>query len=110
MKRDTVKQHYWIQQIDHWQASDLAQRAFCEREGLKFGTFDYWRRALQSEAETAKLPPPKTKNADLTLVPVHVNTPAAVPDLLQRSPQGWELRLLLDVQARWLGDLLQQLA
>ena len=44
MTRDTTTLQYWVKHIKKWQASGLAQRAYCVREGIKWPTFDYWRR------------------------------------------------------------------
>ena len=49
MARDTTKLQYWGQHIKKWQASGLAQRAYCAREGIKWPTFGYWRRQILSD-------------------------------------------------------------
>lgn len=45
MKRDEI----WelrVKQIEEWRTSGLTQRAYCERAGIAFQAFRYWRRKL----------------------------------------------------------------
>ena len=49
MARDTMKFAYWGQHIKKWQASELAQCTYCARKGIKWPTFDYWRRQILSD-------------------------------------------------------------
>ena len=39
----TGKQTLWTKRIADWQSSGLSQGAFCERHGLTYTTFVYWR-------------------------------------------------------------------
>ncbi|MFZ6876517.1 IS66 family insertion sequence element accessory protein TnpA, partial [Undibacterium sp. Di27W] len=41
---DPDKLAFWRKQCQDWQGSGLSQRAFCQREGLVYSSFDYWRR------------------------------------------------------------------
>ena len=109
MKRDQTKRQQWQQHIAQWQQSALSQRAFCVSAGLKFATFDYWRRALIAE-QSVENKPSQSQQPGIQLLPLQV-TPAGSGSmgLVLRSPQGWELRLPPDVKADWLSDLLRGL-
>jgi transposase-like protein len=39
----------WAQLMAAYEASDLAQRAFCAEQGVAYSTFCYWRRRLRQE-------------------------------------------------------------
>ncbi len=109
MARDTTKLQYWTEHIKNWQASGLAQRAYCEREGLKWPMFDYWRRQLLAKASVVKLAKKKSIGT-LTLVPVRV---AGKPDhdaIVLYSPAGWELRVPIAIDPAWLTDVLKRLS
>ncbi len=110
MKRDQAKRQQWQQHIAHWQQSTLSQRAFCEQTGLKFATFDYWRRALIAEQAVESLVASQSQQPGMGLLPVQVTSaPSAPTGLVLRSPQGWELRLPSEVPADWLLTLLRGL-
>jgi len=36
----------WKRLMAQYEASDLSQRLFCERQGLAYSTFCYWRKQL----------------------------------------------------------------
>ena len=110
MKRDQAKRQQWQQHIAQWQQSALSQRAFCQHAGLKFATFDYWRRALIAEQAVENKSASQAQHTGIALLPVQVTSaPSAPTGLVLRSPQGWELRLPPAVQANWLSDLLRGL-
>jgi hypothetical protein len=106
MAADASKFRDWTRHIKNWEASGLSQRAYCEREGLKISTFDYWRRQIRANTEVVK--PEKKRSTALTLVPVHVSDNPAQDPLILRSPTGWELRLA-SAESVWLSDLLKRL-
>jgi hypothetical protein len=115
MARDEAKWAYWTKRIKEWQASGLSRNAFCEREGLKPTTFDYWRpliMAKQSEGETVNVD-------NITLIPVKltdsqsdapIDMMARGQPLKLKSPSGWEIQLPSTVNTDWLIDLLRRLA
>ena len=110
MKRDQAKRQQWQQHITQWQQSALSQRAFCVSAGLKFATFDYWRRALIAEQAVDSLVASQSQQPGMALLPVQVTSaPSGPTGLMLRSPQGWELRLPSEVPANWLSDLLRGL-
>lgn len=109
MARDTLKLQYWTAHIKHWQTSGLAQRAYCVREGLKWPTFDYWRRQILAEPGAGQ-PSKKPSRRGLTLVPVRVADKQSNEAIVLRSPTGWELRLLPGGDPAWLAELLKHLS
>ena len=57
--KDEAKWAYWGKHIKAWQVSGLSRHAYCQREGLKPTTFDYWRPLIASdhaEINAAKQP------------------------------------------------------
>ena len=124
MARDEAKWSYWTKQIKDWQASGLSRNAYCEREGLKPTTFDYWRPLIVSMYAGAKTSTPSVSSHDITLVPVALGQPLkvvdssstddAVRDLPQatlklKSPSGWEMQLPVSIDPKWLIAVLRQL-
>ena len=108
MARDTTKLQYWIKHIKKWQASGLAQRAYCLREDIKWPTFDYWRRQILSDITLSQ--PALTPAGSLTLVPVRVAGKPSDEMIVLRGLAGWELRLPLTVDPVWLTDILKRLS
>jgi hypothetical protein len=43
----TERARYWAEQVASWGRSGLSQAAFCQREGITYGTFGWWKRYLQ---------------------------------------------------------------
>ena len=37
----------WVELMTAYEAGDLSQRAFCERHGVAYSTFGYWRKRLR---------------------------------------------------------------
>ncbi len=58
---------FWGTHFAAWQTSGLSQRAYCERQGLSYSAFGYWR----SRVKGAAPPPPPA------FVPVLVEPPGA---------------------------------
>ncbi len=106
MKRDATKLAYWSEHIKKWQASGLAQRAYCQQEDIKWPTFDYWRRQILATVVTSQ-PAKKNATADLTLVPVRVVDKQRHDTTILRHPAGWELCLPGTVDAAWLAEMLK---
>lgn len=108
-ENDKTKLQQWTQRIKDWESSGATQRAYCEREGLKYCTFDYWRRQIPSAGAAVKQ---KTKPAGterLTLLPVHLSGQALSEIMRLHSPGGWQLALPVTVDAAWLASLLREL-
>lgn len=109
-ENDKTKLQQWTQRIKDWESSGVTQRAYCEREGLKYGTFDYWHRQIRSSGAAVR---PRTTPAStkcLTLVPVHLSGQALSESMRLHSPGGWQLALPVTVDAAWLASLLRQLS
>ena len=107
---DKTKLQHWTKRIKHWETSGLTQRAYCERESLKYSTFDYWRRQIGA-AGPAINPVAKAKNPKrLTLVPLRLLNQSRSESMRLHSPGGWQLELPGAVEAVWLATLLRQLS
>ena len=81
MVRDESKWAHWSKVIHDWRASGLTRNAYCQREGIKATTFDYWR-PLIAEGKTVTPAPVEAKSVNenlssdcITLVPVKVIEP-----------------------------------
>ena len=135
MAKDEAKWAYWTKHIKAWQASGHSRHAYCQREGLKPTTFDYWRPLIASDhAEVNAVKQPVSGN-DITLVPVAlapghpVGHPVGQPPAVKtsghavdfardvprefikvKSPSGWEMQLPVSVDPNWLMALGQLLA
>jgi len=46
----------WEQLMTQYEAGDLSQRIFCERHGLAYSTFGYWRKQLRQLADNENQP------------------------------------------------------
>ncbi|MCL1487919.1 MAG: hypothetical protein MH186_08485 [Marinobacter sp.] len=44
----TEKVHFWQQQINDWEATDLSGSAYCKQQSLIYHQFVYWRQKLSS--------------------------------------------------------------
>ena len=121
MAKDEAKWAYWTKQIKDWQASGLSRNAYCKREDLRPGTFDYWRPLIVGNSAEVKAVKLANAGSDLSLVPVKVSAVEATRDvdvnamalgqpLKLKSPSGWEMQLPSNVNTGWLIDLLRRLA
>ena len=136
MAKDEAKWAYWTKQIKSWQASGLTRSAYCQREGLKPTTFDYWRPLIACGLAEVKVAKQPVNANDITLVPVKVmalggpmalghpgpthhrvdstrDVPLEVMALGQplklKSPAGWEMQLPASIEPQWLITVLRQL-
>ena len=112
MAKDEAKWAYWTKVIDDWRASGLTRNAYCQREGLKPTTFDYWRPLILPGHADAKLANQASAGERVTLVPVKVIDPPrdSTPEVLTlKSPSGWEVRLPAQADPNWLIKVLRQL-
>jgi hypothetical protein len=66
MKEESERERYWQAHRMAWQSSGLSQRAYCQREGLSFSAFGYWRSRMNAT--------PATPAA--TFVPLLIEAPA----------------------------------
>lgn len=52
----------WQFHMDSWERSDLSQREYCLRKGVKYKTFLYWRKQLKKESKNNKAQVIQLKN------------------------------------------------
>lgn len=118
MAKDEAKWAYWKQHVKAWRRSGLSRNAYCQREGLKPTTFDYWRPLIVSDQADVKTVNQAMSANDMTLVPVKLAdslTDASIDmmspgrPLKLKSPSGWEMQLPSNVNTSWLIDVLRQL-
>jgi hypothetical protein len=106
MKADETKRMEWEDHIKGWEQSGLSQRAYCAREGIKWPSFDYWRRHLKALNQSKKVELGKP----LQLVPVKVESASVVAKELRLiHGSGWELRIPSTMEAMWIVNLLKTL-
>jgi hypothetical protein len=112
MAKDEAKWAYWGKHIKAWRASGLARHAYCQREGLKPTTFDYWRPLIASDHAEVDAVKQAVIDNDITLVPVKVFDPPrgdAPFEIKLKSPSGWEMQLPASIDPNWLIAVLRQL-
>lgn len=118
MAKDEAKWAYWGQHVKAWRLSGLSRNAYCQREGLKPTTFDYWRPLIVANHAEAKRAKQSAGGNEITLIPVALGQPltidpphATAPSqtIQLKSPSGWEMQLPSNVNTRWLIDVLRQL-
>ena len=118
MARDEAKWAHWTKVINDFRGSGLTRNAYCQREGIKATTFDYWR-PLIAESGSHRVAPIEEKLAKavvaderITLVPVKIIDPprkAALEVLTLTSPAGWQVQLPAQTDPNWLINVLRQL-
>lgn len=54
MKTNPEKVSYWRQQIEALKSSGLTRRAYCEGNGIKLSTLDYWCQKLKPSERGSK--------------------------------------------------------
>ena len=119
MAKDEAKWAYWEKQVKDWRSSGLSRNAYCQREGLKPTTFDYWRPLIVSDHAEVKAVKPPVSGNDITLVPVAVMAQGHPVDprrgdapfetIKLKSPSGWEMNLPASIEPNWLIAILRQL-
>ena len=70
MAKDEAKWAYWEKHIKAWRTSGLSRNAYCQREGLKPTTFDYWRPLIVANDADINTVQQAVSGNDITLVPV----------------------------------------
>lgn len=125
MVKDEAKWAYWEKHIKAWRTSGLSRNAYCQREGLKPTTFDYWRPLITPGDAGIKAMKQPSGGKDMTLVPVAIiaaGDPAAQGHPIRpprgdapfeminlKSPSGWEMNLPTSIEPNWLIAVLRQL-
>ena len=119
LQKDEAKWAYWTKQIEGWRASGLSRNAYCQREGLKPTTFDYWRPLIAANHAEVKPAKQAARANDITLVPAALapghplivdppRTDASSATIKLTSPSGWEMHLPTSIEANWLIAVLCQ--
>ena len=112
MAKDEAKWAYWEKPIKAWRTSGLSRNAYCQREGLKPTTFDYWRPLIVLDHAEVKTVKQVVSGNDITLIPIAVDPPRSVVSsqtIQLKSPSGWEMHLPTSIEANWLIAVLCQL-
>ena len=96
---------YWQEQIAAWRESGETQKAYCARQGLKPGTFRYWRWRLAKAAGVAE-------RESLSWIPatVRAEAPLAAEGVSLESPGGWRRPFTTLPPAAWLAALVASAA
>jgi len=47
VKENPEKKEYWQRQIEAWRSSGLSRKVYCEQNGIKISTLDYWCQKLR---------------------------------------------------------------
>ena len=86
-KREVNRQR-WSERIQHWNRSNLTQKAFCERHQIGLVSFQRWRGIFAKEGKP-KAPP-------ATFLPINIVQSASAPSLalclgedLRIENSGW---------------------
>jgi hypothetical protein len=108
-RNDETKLQHCKKRIKNWEASGITQRAYCERERLKYDTFNYWRRQIRSTRGVANSRSTASVTNRLTLLPVHLSGQKSSESMRLHSPSGWQLELPGAVDTAWLATLLHAL-
>jgi len=132
MNFNPLKVAFWTKHQQGWTESGLSLSAYCRREAIGYSTFYTWRKRLASivveQSVTLATPvvkspvasqvkhasiatiastPPRPAMKPCKLVPVSVR--ASLPDIVLRSPAGWQVTISSHVDLPALAQLLQQL-
>jgi hypothetical protein len=54
VKEDLEKRDHWRRQIEAWKSSGLSRRVYCEQNGIKISTLDYWCQKLKPSGAKSK--------------------------------------------------------
>ena len=114
--RDPIREKLWRRTIRQQQRSGLTIRAFCLREGLKDGTFRWWRQAMARRDREPSATPAGDRDGELTeaipaflpvrLVDLEAASPRPSPPIEIVLPTGPTVRVLSGFDPRVLGQVL----
>lgn len=82
-KAAATKRDYWQSHIEAWQNSKLKQEAYCEREGIRYNTFVYWRGILLGKG---------VKKDKKTFLPIQIKVDKAPSS--EPVPRAIQIKLL----------------
>ena len=136
MNFDPVKLAFWAKHLQDWSVSGLSLIDYCRRQAIGYSTFYTWRKRLDSVtvelaasktlATTSNHPvvaeemkpvstsamrhvPAKKAINPLQLVPVSIGIAAKAPEIMLRSPAGWQVTIFGHVHLPELAQLLRQM-
>jgi transposase-like protein len=106
MDREKKRAH-WSQQVAAFERSGSSRRAWCEAQGVKASTLEYWRRRLRSMGSS------EGRDGFRSLMPIVVRTSeseaASATTVALVLPDGLRLSVPIGIDARWLAGLLREL-
>jgi hypothetical protein len=120
-KRSKSNARMWAARVGAFEASGQNRRAWCEAQGIRIHTLDYWRLKLRREAEskheTARIEPAghHSPSTAIAVVPVRVRsgstpTPRASSTAIELEwPNGVRLRTALGANVHELSALVRAL-
>ena len=136
MNFDPVKVAFWTKHLQNWPLSGLSLIEYCRQQAIGYSTFYTWRKRLGSasvdtavantsvdasdqpaKAKVIKSKPvtsvtsvsDKTSLKPLQLVPVSIAMTAKSPEIMLRSPAGWQISIAGSVDFSDLAHLLRQM-
>ena len=63
---------YWSDIIAQWKESNEKQQKFCDRLGIKLGTFSYWRHIFSKDINSAK--PKGKRKKEINFIPINMGS------------------------------------
>ena len=106
----TEKVHFWQQQINDWEVTDLSGNAFCKQQSLIYHQFVYWRQKLTSGEDYPKQAPAATGFARAVSSALLIDVDAgSVDDLTVSLPGNVSITGLHAGNIELLGAVLSQL-
>jgi len=136
MNFDPVKVEFWRRHLQDWPLSGLSLIDYCRQQAIGYSTFYTWRKRLGSAqvdtavADTSVASPEQPVKAKvsksksvtsvtsasdksslkpLQLVPVSIAITAKSPEIMLRSPAGWQISIAGSVDFSDLANLLRQI-
>jgi putative transposase len=134
MNFDPVKVAFWTKHLQDWAVSGLSLIEYCRHQAIAYSTFYTWRKRLASVTAkpvvtlTDKKTQPsvagemkpvsafamvnvaaKNTPKPLLLVPVSMGVTAKPPEIVLRSPAGWQATLSDQMDLSDLAQLLRQM-
>ena len=89
---------YWQDMVNQWKQSNERQEAFCNRNGIKLGTFTHWRSVFSRETKQkenkfipVKIIPTETREAEY----LTVETPGGFKITLPFTPDAAKRMLII---------------
>jgi transposase len=97
----------WVERLDRFSRSGLSAAQFCVTEGVSLPSFYSWRRRLDGEARSADTDSTADTQPGPRLLPVHLASVHAVPELV--LPSGAVLRVSPGCDLAFVRSLVEAL-